>query len=711
MIRRAAPLIAAALLVLSCTQDPTPAAPEIPPADSPALAPSPLTTASETASPESAVTPFTNVAPQALLDGFEVSNYRPSAVAFDYDRDGDHDLYITSNAGNANFLYANQGDGTFANVSREAGVALVDNNSSGAVACDLDNDGYQDMYVGARGVIGDGLDFRSATGADTASKQLRRAIGDHLFTNDGDGGFTDVTERAFGENVNIRSASSIACADVDGDGWLDIYVGNAVDEDWFVFDQPSHLGHYNRLYMNNGDMTFDEVSRPAGVEGGQITLRDPDGNPVLFRDPDTGAEYEGYDPTVLDAAGSRAGDPSGRTHAVLFFDHDDDGDPDLWVANDGHRPYVFRNDSTPGRARFTPLAEAMGIDKSGNWMGFAVGDYDGDMDLDVFIPNVGPHLRRFEPQQQPGGDCRYTERFDWGTCLHYLLRNDGPARLDGAGVVGAFEDVASDTTVAPSPIMPPRSLDRRRIHPEWNVPTGLGAYDFGYGTTFFDYDNDGDQDIYWLGSEGPPGKSSYPAAGRMLRGDGQGGFEDITVRARLLDILDVDYSILDPADPAFDPDRQRIGSRFHLNGKALAHADLNGDGYLDLIATNSSGPVWDDLSSSFVPALGPVFVWMNGGGDNHWLTLRLKGRMGIDGSGSSADAIGARVYLESGDRTQVQEVRAGSSYLSMDSIELEFGLGDAQSVDEIRIRWRSGRAQTLSHVPADQTLEITEPES
>ena len=579
-----------------------------------------------------------------------------------------------------------------------------------AIACDLDNDGFQDLYVGARGVIGDGLDFRSALNDDEDAAQLRRAIQDHLLLNNGDGSFTDITESAFGESANLRSASSIACADVDNDGWLDIYVGNAVDEDWFMFDQPSHPGHYNRLYRNNGDLTFEEISESAGVEGGEIKLRYEDGSPINFEDEMTGTEYEGYDPNIKDANGNRVADPSGRTHAVLFFDYDDDGDQDIWAANDGHRPYVFRNDSAAGDVRFTPVAEAMGIDKSGNWMGFAVGDYDGDVDLDVFIPNVGYHLRLFAPQQEPGGDCKYTERFDWGTCLHYLLRNDGTRKDASVGVVGVFPDVVSDTEVEPSPLMPPRSLDKKRIHPDWEVPTGLGAYDFGYGTTFFDYDNDGHQDLYWLGSEGPPGNSSFPAAGRMLKGDGRGAFEDITVRARLLDIRDVDYSILDVDDPDFNADKQRISNRFHLNGKGLAHGDLNGDGYLDLIGTNSSGPRWDERKQEFVPEMGPVFVWINGGGDNNWITLRLRGRMGVDGTGSNADALGARVYLVAGGRTQVQEVRAGSSYLSMDSIELEFGLGEAAVVDEVRVRWPSGRTQVIEDIPAGQVVQITEPE-
>ena len=682
------------------------------------------------------VTPFTNVALSALKNSNEwtdeVMNYRPGVVIFDYDSDGDSDFYITAEAGTPNFLYRNEGDGTFVDVGEPAGVSAVQSNSTGAVACDLNNDGHQDLYVGSRGIAamgpgkakGDGLDFRSAIGDDEASIRLREAITDRVLLNNGDGTFTDITESAVGEEVNLRSAGSVACADVDGDGWLDIYVGNMIDEDFFLFKDRTHPGHYNLLYRNNGDLTFEEIGEAAGVRGTQIKLLEPDGEPVIFRDESSGVEYAGYDPSVKDENGNRVGDPTGRTHGVMFFDYDDDRDPDLWVANDGDILQVFRNDSTDAGIKFTPMAEEMGIDTVGNWMGFAVGDYNGDTHLDVFVTNQGYHLRQYPHQEEVGGDCRYNERFDWGTCLHALLRNNGPSNGSGTGFMPHFTDVVEATDVIPSPIMPPTSLNPDNIHSDWAVPTGLGAYDFGYGTTFFDYDNNGTQDLYWLGSEPArgegPGGEILKSAGRMLRGDGQGSFEDITVRAHLLDIMDVDYSIIDPAHPQFDAEDQRIDAAFHENGKGLAHGDLNDDGYVDLIGTNSSGPIWavpGVPSDTAIPAAGTVFVWLNGGGDNHWIKLRLTGRMGIDGTGSNADGIGARVYVETargngdGPLVQVQEVRAGSSYLSMDSLDLEFGLGDSTVVDEIRVLWPSGRMQTLRDVPADQTLDITEPET
>lgn len=685
------------LVVLSCAREP----------DTRVQPDANQTRASLVSSPEfpSVVTPFTNVAPTALTNGYQLWNDRPGVVVFDYDRDGDQDLYFTTEAGRSNWLYRNEGDGSFVDVAEAAGVASSEDFSTGVVACDIDNDGYQDLYIGAWGDPDDGLDFRSPPDGQGNK--------DRLFRNNGDGTFEDITDSAFGDFVNYRSAIDIACADVDNDGWVDFYVGNLADDSFRTFDTPSHPGHYNLLYMNNGDLTFSEISERAGVRGPEILMRDASGKPIRFEDPETGVQYEGYDPTFTDEMGNRVGEPTGQTHAVVFFDFDDDRDVDIFVANDGDRLHIYRNDSTPGAVRFTPVARALGIDQSGAWMGFAIGDYDGDADLDVFITNIGFHPRLKPPRPEPGGSCSYHERFAWATCLHYLLRNEGTVQMEGLGTVGLFHDVAPSTPVKPSPVMPPTSLDAANIHETQQVPTGLAAYDFGFGATFFDYDNDGDEDLYWIGStvargEGPGGQI-FPGAGRMLRGDGQGGFEDITVRAHLLDIVGVDYSILDTDDPRFNALNQKITVTVHENGKGLAHGDLNGDGYVDLIATNSSGPVWDGTIESITPARGPVFVWMNGGGDNHWIILRLKGRMAIDGTGSNADGIGARVYLKAGDKSLVQEVRAGSSYLSMDSVELEFGLGEETLVDEIRVLWPSGRTQTLTDVTVDQVLEIIEP--
>ena len=592
------------------------------------------------------IVPFTNVAGEALRDGYGVWNDRPGVVIFDYDRDGDMDFYVTQMAGHANILYRNDFNEEFTDVGNAAGAAdLTDTHSTGVVACDFNNDGFQDLYVGAWGDPTDGLGFRSPQEGNL----------DALLLNLKDGTFADITRAAFGDSINARSATSIACADVNNDGWLDIFVGNLMDQDFRHFEDLNHPGHYNRLFINNGDLTFSDVTESAGVQGPQILMQFPDGSPVSYRHDETGDVYQGYDPATIDAEGNRVGEPTGQTHAALFFDYDDDGDQDLWIANDADRLHLYRNDSDPSGVRFTPVARSMGIDKVGAWMGFAVGDIDGDVDLDVFVTNVGFHTLIQPPRQVPRGTCEYFGRFATGTCSHFLLGNVGRGR---------FVDVANSTTVTPSPWFPPLSLDPETIHPGHQVPTGITAYDFGFGATFFDYENDGDQDLYWFGSTmgrgGGPDGHIFPAAGRMMRGDNTGTFEDITVRARLLDITHVSYDGLE-GDPVArtNPEAlkaRRIDRQLHENGKGLAHGDINGDGFVDLIATNSSGDIYIPGLPGGPPATaartGPLFVWLNGHNSNNWITLRLKGRMAVDGTGSNADGIGARVHLSAGGKTQ-----------------------------------------------------------
>ncbi len=665
------------------------------------------------AEPDSTIPVFTNVARDAMGGAYRVSNYRPGVAIFDYDRDGDQDVYLTQQAGHPNRLFRNDGDLNLTELAESAGVAAVEQGSSGVVACDVNNDGYQDLYVGGRGIQGDGLDFRSADALGEDGQPIASAYSDRLFVNNGGGSFNDVSETAFGDSPNLRAASTAACADVDGDGWLDIFVANLIDEDYFFMGETNHPGHFNVMYRNNGDLTFSEVSEESGLGGGQVWMRDPNGMPLTFTDSD-GVIYEGYDPSVVDKQFNRVGDPTGPSHAATFFDYNDDLLPDLWVATDGDFLRLYRNDSTPGSVRFTPVEREMGFARVGNWMGFAIGDYNADSRLDVFATNTGYHLRMREPQANPGPDCKYNERFWWGTCLNVLLRN-----VSGEMSAVGFKNVAPTTQVRASALMPPASLDPANINPSWPVPTGLSAYEFGYGATFFDMDNDGYQDLYWLGSEiasgDGPGGDIYQSAGRMLRNMGGDGFEDITVETRLIDVQGVRYDEIDTLEPGQDPASIKLSPRYHENGKGLAHGDLNGDGSIDLIGTNSGGMMFTGEGYDADYAPGPTFMWINEPLGNNWIALRLEGRMAVDGSGSNADGIGARVYLRTplskGEEpiTQVREAQAGSSYLSMDSVELEFGLGSAGVVEEVTILWPSGRVQTLADLDVNQVVKVTEP--
>jgi len=668
--------------------------------------------------------PFTNIGPE-LGGPAEIFNRYPGTVIFDFDRDGDLDFYVTQaeiNAplevarGGPNRLFRNDGNGKYTEVAEAAGVAAENHNSTAVAACDFNNDGYQDLYIGAQGRIGDNLDFGSIDDVPG----LRAAVQDRLYLNNGDSTFTDITASAFGTRANIRSTGSIACGDVDGDGFLDIYVGNRGDVDFVRFDTPAHAGNFNLMYHNNGDLTFTDITIESGLLGPEIVMRDSDGFPITFPVPGADFEVEGFDPSLTDANGNPVGDPTGQTWATMFFDHDNDGDPDLWVANDGDRIQVYRNDTVDDRITFRNIAREMSVDESGAWMGFALGDFDGDADLDIFITNIGFNsIVRGRPSS-PGGDCTYAHQFDWGTCFHYLLRNDGTREIEGVGTVGVFTDVTSSIQIEPSAALPPEALTPANIEPFWQVPTGLEAYDFGFGTAFFDIENDGDQDLYWLGAiiargEGPGGML-FPGFGRMLQNIGNGRFRDITVEAHLIDSQGVDYSITDPSAPGYDRLAQRLGPEFHENGKGLAKGDLNGDGFIDLIGTNSSGNIFVEpgVPGDTTIVAGPLMVWINGGGDGSWLTLRLQGRMAVDGTGSNADAIGALVTTTSEGANglplvQVQTVLGSSTFLSMNSLDLTFGLGGATQVDRIEIAWPSGASQVLTGVAANQVLEVVEP--
>lgn len=179
------------------------------------------------------VAPFTNIARDAFGKNAFVNNWHPGSVFFDFDRDGDNDIYITQANGDSelpeapggpNLLFRNDGDGVFTEVGAELNADATLSNSTAAAACDFDNDGYQDLYLAGYGLIGDELDYRSAAG----DARLTNAIKDRLLRNVGGTRFEDVTDAAFGDAVNLRSAITIACADVDNDGDLDVFVGNTL---------------------------------------------------------------------------------------------------------------------------------------------------------------------------------------------------------------------------------------------------------------------------------------------------------------------------------------------------------------------------------------------------------------------------------------------------------------------------------------------------
>ena len=434
---------------------------------------------------------FTDVTKEAGIDfkhsygDFDLSNIvegtGAGAMFFDYNGDGWLDIYfvngcwlkeVNDNRGRilrdklTNALYRNNKDGTFSDVTKEAGVGDK-GFGFGCSAADFDNDGDLDLYV---------LNYGPNV----------------LYRNNGDGTFTDISKSS--GLANSSWSLSAPWFDYDGDGDLDVYVANYLEYDSGKFRSYyaaagypgplSYRGQPDALYRNNGDGTFTDVTKAAGI----------------FQ-------------------------PNGRAMSAAIADIDNDGFLDLYVPNDNMENYYFRN---KGDGTFENKGLVMGLafgegGQGVSSMGPAIGDVDRDGWLDIYIPDMGygcllmNRKDYFEDRTEPtnlavvcgqytgwGGvlfdyDCDgYLDIFvATGNAHHEYTEEDVLMRNDGKG---NFVDVADKSG-----------------------PYFRQKY-VGRGATYGDYDNDGDLDLLVINLNDSP---------RLLRNDGGNKNNWLTVQARL----------------------------------------------------------------------------------------------------------------------------------------------------------------------------------
>jgi len=496
-----------------------------------------------------------------------VESMSGGVALLDYDNDGLLDIYfvnsltvdlLKTNGKSKSFLYHNNGDGTFTDVTSKAGVGDVGWGMGVAVG-DYNNDGFDDLYVTCVGP-------------------------NHLFKNNGDGTFSDVTKTAGVSDP--RWSAGAAFVDYDNDGKLDLMVANYVAFDFKNLPEfgkgrlcqykgipvqcgPRGLpGDGDTLYHNEGNGTFVDVSKKAGVS-------DPNG-------------YYGM--------------------GVICSDFDEDGLIDIFVANDSTPNFLYKNN---GNGTFEEIGFPSGtaVNENGSEqgsMGVTVGDYNHDGLLDLFVTNFDD---------------------DYNT----LYRNDGKL---------SFTDVSYAAKVA-----------------------AVSLPYVGWGTKFFDYDNDGWVDLFVANGHVYPQIPTYKQRNFLHRNNHDGTFSEIG---------------------------EQLGQPFKEKraGRGVAFGDIDNDGDVDLVINNLDGP--------------PTVLRNDGGNTNNSVLIKLVGVK------SNRGGIGARVKIVSGDLVQKDEVRSGDSYISQSDMRLHFGLERQTKIDLIEVHWPSGSVDKVTGAKVNSILTIKE---
>ncbi|MFP5229678.1 MAG: CRTAC1 family protein [Acidobacteriota bacterium] len=499
--------------------------------------------------------------------------------------------------------------------------------------------------------------------------------------------------------------AGVALFDYDGDGLLDIYVVNGAAMPSLVKTGPKY---WNRLYHNNGDGTFTDVTERAGVAGAGYGMGvavgdyDNDGRPDLFLANVNGNQlfHNNGDGTFTDVT-AKAG-LSGAMHksrkmwsiAAGWFDYNRDGLLDLFVANycdwdprfepscmgingrgychpDSFPPLtntLYRNN---GDGTFTDVSAETGISKvEGRGMGVAFADYDGDGWPDVFVANDNsPNLlfhniegKRFEEVAMQAG----------------VAYNEDGNVLAGMGV--DFRDVNNDGfpdlwhTAIENETFPLYLNNGKGAFVNGSQPSRIANLTrpmSGWSNAIVDLDDDGWKDLVVTRSnvmdniEQISRHFRYAEPNSVFRNMGNGQFEDVSATAGT-----------DFTRPA--PHR------------GLAFGDLDNDGREDLVVTALGGPVsvFHNVTATH----------------HHWILLRLVGTL------SNRMGIGAQIRVTTDDgRKLYNEATTSTGYAASSDPRVHFGLGDSKLIREIEIRWPSGTRQMLHDVTADRVMVVTEP--
>ena len=498
--------------------------------------------------------------------------------------------------------------------------------------------------------------------------------------------------------------SGVALFDYDNDGRLDIFLVNGAP-----LDDPTPKGtipqkpgprYWNRLFHQKSDGTFEDVTEKAGVAGAGYGMGvavgdyDNDGYEDLYVTAYGGNRlyHNNGDGTFTDVTAQAGVGGSGWSTSAAWVDLDNDGLLDLvvlrylqWDFDDiwcgehkeGFRAYchpdsfrpitplVYHND---GKGRFTEVGQKSGLALPGKGLGIAIADYDGDGHIDLFIANDSMPEFLFHNR----GDGTFEEK---GLLSQVAVDEDGRTY---AGMGVDFEDFDNDGR--PDIVVDDLANQMYAVYQN----AGDGTFNYttktsgisrisllhsGWGLRLMDYDNDGWKDL-------------LIAQGHDLDTIEQTN-PQLHYREPMLLARNTGHAFVDVSAAS--------GKIFHeaWAGRGLATGDLDNDGRIDAVVSTNDGPAYVIHNETKT--------------ENHWLTLKLVGRK------SNRDAIGAAVKIVTPKGAQYGTVTTASSYLSSGDKRLHFGLGTANRVQTMEIRWPSGTHQVLKDVVGDRILQIDEP--
>jgi len=499
--------------------------------------------------------------------------------------------------------------------------------------------------------------------------------------------------------------AGVAMLDYDNDGWLDLFfVNGAQIQDPMprgAAADKSEPRFWNRLYRNNRDGTFTDITETAGLKGHSYGMGvatgdyDNDGNIDLLVTNLGGniLYHNNGDGTFTDVTTKAGVGGDGWCTGACFVDYDRDGRLDLivsrYVAWDyssniycgehkpGYRAYCHPDQFKPishlvfhnnGDGTFTDVSKRCGIAGSlGKGLGIAINDFDGDGWPDIFVANDSMPEQLFRNQ--------HDGTFEEVALASGLAYDEMGHVFAGMGAdFGDYENTGWPGMFVNALANQKYKLFRNEKGKFQDVTDsiGMGALTIahsGWGTKWIDFDNDGHLDL-------------FVAQGHVMDNI---EITEPTLRYRESPLL------LKNEHHRFRDVSARYGPAFRnpISARGAAFGDLNNDGLVDIAVNCNNGP--------------PLILRNRANHDNHWLSLNLIGSV------SNRDAIGTKVRLVCDGIQQTRFVSTAGSYISASDKRVHFGLGTAKMAESVELTWPSGTVQRLESVPVDQILTVREP--